>query len=407
MYTFGIYIYIFFIRLAAFFGHKKAKKMLAGHREIFSVLKEKLNPDTEYVWFHASSLGEFEQGRPMIEKMRAEHPEYRVVLTFFSPSGYLPAKNYQLADIVCYLPFDTKRNVVRFLDMVRPKMAFFIKYEFWLNFLLELKKRSIPAYSVSSIFRKEQAFFKSWGGRYRLALHCFTHLFVQNVESKSLLKSIGIDDVTVVGDTRFDRVAKILEQARQLPLVDAFVEGDRNVFVVGSSWGNDEAVYMPYFNAHKEWKLIVASHEVGEERVASIISQYEGSCVRYSTATIDEVRKADCLIVDCYGLLSSIYRYGTMAFVGGGFGVGIHNVLEAAVYGIPVFFGPNNRKFQEAQLLKACGGGIEIIATCDFAEKMDAFAVDKELLERAGKAAGDLVAINAGATAKVFESLAL
>ena len=407
MYTFGIYIYILFVRLAALLGHKKAKSMLAGHRAIFQTLKEKIKPGTEYVWFHASSLGEFEQGRPMIEKMRVEHPEYRVVLTFFSPSGYIPARNYQQADIVCYLPFDTKHNVVRFLDLVRPKMAFFIKYEFWLNYLLELKKRSIPAYSVSSIFRKEQAFFKSWGGRYRLALHCFSHLFVQNVQSKSLLKSISVENVTVVGDTRFDRVAKILEQARQLPLVDAFAEGDRAVFVVGSSWGADEAVYMPFFNAHREWKLIIASHEVKEERIASIMSQYEGVCVRYSTATMDEVRKADCLSVDCYGLLSSIYRYGSMAFVGGGFGAGIHNVLEAAVYGIPVFFGPNNRKFQEAQQLKACGGGLEIIATCDFAERMDAFAADAALLESAGKAAGGLVSTNAGATARIFKYLGL
>ena len=407
MYSFGIYIYILFVRLAALFGHKKAKKMLAGHREIFAVLKEKLNPDVDYVWFHASSLGEFEQGRPMIEKLRAEHPEYRVVLTFFSPSGYQPAKNYQRADVVCYLPFDTKRNVARFLDMVRPKMAFFIKYVFWLNYLQELKKRSIPSYSVSSIFRKEQVFFKPWGGRYRLALHCMTHLFVQNVESKSLLKSVGVENATVVGDTRFDRVSKILEQARQLPLVDAFVEGDRKVFVVGSSWGNDEAVYMPFFNTHREWKLISASHEVSEERVASIMSHYEGTCVRYSTATMDEVRKADCLIVDCYGLLSSIYRYGSMAYVGGGFGVGIHNVLEAAVYGIPVFFGPNNRKFQEAQQLKSCGGGYEIVATCDFVERMDAFASDEKLLERAGKAAGDLVSTNAGATSRIFSHLGL
>ena len=407
MYTFGIYIYIFFVKLVAFFGHKKAKKMLAGHREIFSALKEKIKPGVDYVWFHASSLGEFEQGRPMSEKMRAEHPEYRVGLTFFSPSGYLPAKNYQQADIVCYLPFDTKRNVVRFLDLVRPKMAFFIKYEFWLNYLLELKKRAIPAYSVSSIFRKEQVFFKSWGGRYRLALHSLEYLFVQNTESKTLLKSVGVENATVVGDTRFDRVAKILEQARQLPLVDAFVEGDRKVFVVGSSWGCDEAVYMPFFNAHKEWKLIIASHEVNEERIASIISQYEGTCARYSKATMDEVRAADCLIVDCYGLLSSIYRYGDMAFVGGGFGVGIHNVLEAAVYGIPVFFGPNNRKFQEVQMLKACGGGLEIIATCDFAEKMDAFAADEALLAGAGKAAGDLVSANAGATARIFKHLGL
>lgn len=407
MYTFGIYLYIFLVKLVALFGHKKAKKMLAGHKEVFAMLQEKVKPGTQYVWFHAASLGEFEQGRPMIEKLRAEHPEYRVVLTFFSPSGYIPAKNYQQADIVCYLPFDTKRNVRRFLDLVQPKMAFFIKYEFWLNFLQELKTREIPSYSVSSIFRKDQVFFKPMGGRYRLALHCFTHLFVQNAKSKELLKSIDIDEVTVVGDTRFDRVTKILEQARQLPLVDAFAEGDRKVFVVGSSWGDDEAVYMPFFNRHREWKLIIASHEVNEERVARIIDQYEGKCVRYSTATMEEVVQADCLIVDCYGLLSSIYRYGDMAYVGGGFGVGIHNVLEAAVYGIPVFFGPNNRKFQEAQLLKECGGGIEIIATCDIEDKMNAFAADESLLKRAGKAAGDLVSTNAGATARIFKHLGL
>ena len=211
----------------------------------------------------------------------------------------------------------------------------------------------------------------------------------------------------MVGDTRFDRVAKIVEQSRQLPLVDAFVDGGRRVFVVGSSWGFDEAVYMPFFNAHREWKLIVASHEVGEERVAAIVSQYEGRCVRYSTASLDDARNADCLIVDCYGLLSSIYRYGSMAFVGGGFGAGIHNVLEAAVYGVPVFFGPNNRKFQEVQSLKACGGGIEVIATCDFAERMEAFVADAQLLERAGRAAGDFVAGSVGATARIFEHLGL
>ena len=407
MYTFGIYIYAFLVRVVALFGHRKAKQMLAGHKEVFATLAKSIKPGVSYVWFHASSLGEFEQGRPMIEKLRAEHPEYRVVLTFFSPSGYNPAKNYQQADVVCYLPFDTKYNAKRFLDIVQPKMAFFIKYEFWLNYLLELKKRDVPSYSVSSIFRKEQVFFKPWGGRYRLALHCFKHLFVQNVRSKELLKSIDVDDVTVVGDTRFDRVMKIHEQARILPLVDAFVEGDRKVFVVGSSWGDDEAVYMPYFNEHRDWKLIIASHEVSEERIKHIESVYEGSCVRYSTATMDEVRLADCLIVDCYGLLSSIYRYGDMTYVGGGFGAGIHNVLEAAVYGVPVFFGPNNRKFQEVQQLKACGGGVEILATYEFVEKMEAFVADESVLKRAGKAAGDLVAENAGATSRIFAHLGL
>ena len=407
MYTFGIYIYIAFVRLAALFGHKKAKQMLEGHKEIFDTLKKNIVPGTEYVWFHASSLGEFEQGRPMIEKLRAEHPEYRVVLTFFSPSGYRPARNYQQADIVCYLPFDTKRNVKRFIDLVSPKMVFFIKYEFWMNFLDELSKRKIKTYSVSSIFRKEQTFFKPWGGRYRLALHSFDHLFVQNERSRDLLKDINVTNVSVVGDTRFDRVIKILEQERQLPLVEAFAQGDRKLFVVGSSWGEDEAVYMPYFNRHKEWKLIVASHEVNDERIKKIEELYEGKCVRYTKADMEAVRNADCLIVDCFGLLSSIYRFGDIAYVGGGFGVGIHNVLEAAVYGIPVFFGPNNRKFQEAQALKECGGGLEIASTIAFEEKMDAFAADAALLDKAGKAAGDYVSSNSGATAKIFKELGL
>ena len=407
MYTFGIYIYIAFVRLAALLGHKKAKQMLEGHKEIFDTLKKNIVPGTDYVWFHASSLGEFEQGRPMIEKLRAEHPEYRVVLTFFSPSGYRPARNYQQADIVCYLPFDTKRNVKRFIDLVSPKMVFFIKYEFWMNFLDELSKRKIKTYSVSSIFRKEQTFFKPWGGRYRLALHSFDHLFVQNERSRDLLKDINVTNVSVVGDTRFDRVIKILEQERQLPLVEAFAQGDRKLFVVGSSWGEDEAVYMPYFNRHKEWKLIIASHEVNDERIKKIEELYEGKCVRYTKADMEAVRNADCLIVDCFGLLSSIYRFGDIAYVGGGFGVGIHNVLEAAVYGIPVFFGPNNRKFQEAQALKECGGGLEIASTIAFEEKMDAFAADAALLDKAGKAAGDYVSSNSGATGKIFKELGL
>ena len=405
MYTLGIYFYILAVKLAALFGHRKAKQMLEGHGEIFSSLKGKINPDASYIWFHASSLGEFEQGRPMIERIRAEHPEYRVVLTFFSPSGYRSARNYQQADVVCYLPFDTPCNVKRFLDVVNPKMAFFIKYEYWLNFLFALKKRSIPTYIISAIFRKEQVFFRFWGGFYRRALHCFTRLFVQNEESKALLASIGVENVTVAGDTRFDRVAKISEQARQLPLVEAFVEDDKRIFIAGSSWGADEAVYMPYFNTHKGWKLIIASHEVNEDRIKAIEQQVQGLCVRYTQTTLEEVRSAKCLIIDCFGLLSSIYRYGDVAYVGGGFGVGIHNVLEAAVYGVPVFFGPNNAKFQEAQQLKACGGGIEVVSAADFEAKMQHLDNDVAAAKKAGDAAGFYVSNNSGASARIFNVL--
>lgn len=407
MYTIGIYLYMLAVKLAALFGHKKAERLIEGHREIFSSLEKGIKEGNDYVWFHASSLGEFEQGRPLIEKFRATHPEYRVVLTFFSPSGYRSARNYQQADVVCYLPFDTPANVRRFLDIVNPKMVFFVKYEFWLNYLSALKKRNIPTYIVSSIFRKEQVFFRWWGGFYRKALHCFTHLFVQNESSKELLASIGVKNVTVVGDTRFDRVAKIAEQAHLLPLVASFVEDGKKIFIAGSSWGPDEDVYIPYFNRTSGWKLIIASHEVNEERIKQIEEQVRGLCVRYTQATIEEVRSAKCLIIDCFGLLSSIYRYGTVAYVGGGFGVGIHNVLEAAVYGIPVFFGPNNYKFQEAQQLKACGGGIEISSRAEFEEKIAAMDKDSSVIENAGDAAGKYVSQNAGASARIFEVLGL
>ena len=407
MYTIGIYLYMLAVKLAALFGHKKAERLIEGHREIFSSLEKGIKEGKDYVWFHASSLGEFEQGRPLIEKFRATHPEYRVVLTFFSPSGYRSARNYQQADVVCYLPFDTPANVRRFLDIVNPKMVFFVKYEFWLNYLSALKKRNIPTYVVSSIFRKEQVFFRCWGGFYRKALHCFTHLFVQNESSKELLASIGVKNVTVVGDTRFDRVAKIAEQAHLLPLVASFVEDGKKIFIAGSSWGPDEDVYIPYFNRTSGWKLIIASHEVNEERIKQIEEQVRGLCVRYTQATIEEVRSAKCLIIDCFGLLSSIYRYGTVAYVGGGFGVGIHNVLEAAVYGIPVFFGPNNYKFQEAQQLKACGGGIEISSRDEFEEKIAAMDKDSSVIENAGDAAGKYVSQNAGASARIFEVLGL
>ena len=392
--------------MAALFGHRKARLLVEGHKNIFPLLKERLRPGEKYLWFHVSSLGEFEQGRPVMERLRESHPEYRIVLTFFSPSGYESAKKYQSADIICYLPFDTRRNVGRFLDMLKPEKAFFIKYEFWPNFLAGLKKRGVPTYSVSSIFRKEQMFFKTIDFGYRKTLKCFTHLFVQDNASKELLSSIGLDNVTVIGDTRFDRVMKIAADAKQLALVETFAEGKR-VFVAGSSWTPDEDIFIKYFNAHKGWKLIIASHEVTEARLTEIQSKFSGKCVRYTQANMDEAREADCLLIDCFGLLSSIYRYGKVAYVGGGFGAGVHNLLEAAVYGMPVFFGPNNRKFREAQKLKECGGGLEISSYEDFEAKMNIFDADENLLAQAGAAAGEYVGGNSGATQKLLAALNL
>ena len=406
MYSLLIYIYVAAVKLAALFGHRKAKLMIEGHKNVFPELKKRIIKGEKYLWFHASSLGEFEQGRPVIERLRETHPEYRILLTFFSPSGYESAKKYAAADIICYLPFDTKRNVARFLHLVKPAKAFFIKYEFWPNFLNGLKKRNIPTYSVSSIFRKEQTFFKKFDFGYRKTLRCFSHLFVQDRASKELLATIGVDNVTVIGDTRFDRVVKIAADAKQLALVETFAEGKR-VFVAGSSWTPDEDIFIKYFNAHKGWKLIIASHEVTEARLTEIQSKFSGKCVRYTQANMDEAREADCLLIDCFGLLSSIYRYGKVAYVGGGFGAGVHNLLEAAVYGMPVFFGPNNRKFREAQKLKECGGGLEISSYEDFEAKMDLFDVDENLLAQAGAAAGEYVGGNSGATQKLLAALNL
>ena len=354
LYDLAIGIYDLLVHLAAPFS-RKPRKMMKGHWVVYELLRQQLEKDVRYIWFHAASLGEFEQGRPLIEKIRAKYPDYGILLTFFSPSGYEVRKNYRGADVVCYLPFDKPRNVKKFLDIANPCMAFFIKYEFWKNYLDELHKRRIPVYSVSSIFRRGQVFFKWYGGTYRHVLRNFDHLFVQNERSKRYLSKIGINRVTVVGDTRFDRVLQIREEAKELPLVKLF-KNNTMTFVAGSSWQPDEDLFIEYFNNHPEVKLIIAPHVIDENHLVEIIRKLKRPYVRYTRADEKNVLKADCLIIDCFGLLSSIYRYGEIAYIGGGFGVGIHNTLEAAVYGIPVIFGPKYQKFMEAiQLLEAQG----------------------------------------------------
>ena len=406
-YNLIIYLYLLGVAIYSLFN-EKVRKMWRGEREAFKILREKVDPQAKYVWFHAASLGEFEQGRPLMEQLRREHPEYKILLTFFSPSGYEVRKNYEGADIICYLPLDTITNARRFLRTIRPVMAFFIKYEFWYNYLHILKHRGVPVYSVSSIFRPEQVFFKWYGRQYGRVLNCFTHFFVQNEMSKELLAKIGITAVSVVGDTRFDRVLQIKEAAKQLQIVETFKQ-NANVFVAGSSWPPDEEIFIPYFNDHRDWKLIIAPHVIGEDHLKQIEKLLEGRRVVCYTAAKDEeeISKADVLIIDCFGLLSSIYHYGEIAYVGGGFGVGIHNVLEAAVWDVPVFFGPNNQKFQEAQGLKAVGGGIDFQTYEQFASQMDLFLSDKEKLKVAGESAGRFVQSLAGATGKVLSHVKL
>ena len=395
------------VAIASLFN-KKVKKMWAGERQAVKVLKEKVDPEARYIWFHAASLGEFEQGRPLIEHLRETHPEYKILLTFFSPSGYEVRKNYEEADIICYLPLDTIRNARRFLRAVKPVMAFFIKYEFWYNYLHILQHRGIPTYSVSSIFRPDQIFFQWYGRQYGRVLKCFTHFFVQNMESKALLAKLGITDVDVVGDTRFDRVLQIKEASKQLPIVEQFTAHAQKVFVAGSSWLPDEEIFIKYFNIHKDWKLIIAPHVISDEHLSQIFELLKGRrVVRYTEATEDNVKDAEVLIIDCFGLLSSIYHYGTVSYVGGGFGVGIHNVLEAAVWDIPVVFGPNNKHFQEAQGLMLVQGGFEINDYQSFRDLMMRFETDASFLQNAGENAGAFVKSRAGATAKVMENVSL
>ena len=414
--------------LAALF-HKKARKMVVGISQTYILLRRHIKKADRVVWFHAASLGEFEQGRPLMERLRVEHPEYKILLTFFSPSGYEVRKDYEGADLVCYLPFDTPGNALSFLRLAHPEIALFIKYEFWTNYLTACRRKGIKTYSVSSIFRPDQYFFK-WYGTLK-PIRQFTHLFVQNETSRKLLAEHGISNVTVVGDTRLDRVIAIKDAAAPLPLVEQFA-GTSPCFIAGSSWGPDEEIYIPYFAHHKDWKLIIAPHVISETHLKEIENlldengfthkryteveratltphdepgdQPGGSPNREGNAPQDK-KSPDALIVNCFGKLSSIYRYGKVALVGGGFGVGIHNVPEAAVYGIPVLFGPNNQKFREAQALKACGGSFEYQDADSFAAIMDKFITSPTDLQKAGQAAGNYINANAGAADKCFNSI--
>lgn len=412
MYSLLIHFYAFIIALISPF-HKKARAMRCGQWKTNDILRQKIDRNAKYVWFHASSLGEFEQGRPLMERIKAEHPEYKILLTFFSPSGYEVRKNYNGADVICYLPFDTPYRVKKFLDLANPSMAIFIKYEFWGNYLSELKKRHIPLFIISAIFRRDQLFFQWFGYPYRKMLYCFDHLFVQDDRSAELLRSFHINNVTVAGDTRFDRVLNVCKQAHELPFIQRFIGGEEAkrpfVFIAGSSWPQDEEILIPYFNKHPEMKLIIAPHEIHHEHLHYIESLLERPSVLLSQAMKDEscVDKADCFIVDGFGLLSSIYRYGDVAYIGGGFGAGIHNTLEAAVYGIPVIFGPRYHKFQEAKDLIKVGGGFSISNEKEFTAKLDEFMTNSDILSTAGRNAGNFVQSKAGTTDTIYKALPL
>lgn len=410
MYDIAIHIYMLGVAVMSLFS-KKVSKMWKGEHQTMSLLRDNIKPGERYVWFHAASLGEFEQGRPLMEELRARHPELKILLTFFSPSGYGVRKNYQGADIVCYLPLDTRRNARRFVETTKPVMAFFIKYEFWYNYLHELRRNDVPVFSVSSIFRPGQVFFRWYAKKYAEVLRCVTKFFVQNEESRLLLETLGITDVSVVGDTRFDRVMQVKASGKQLPIVDAFCHGDgkesKKLFVAGSSWMPDETIFMKYFEGRDDWKLIVAPHVISSDHIEAIEKLTQRRTVRYMQTTPEEAASASCLIIDCFGLLSSVYGRADVTYVGGGFGVGIHNVLEAAVWGVPVIFGPNNQRFAEARGLISCGGGYEIVDDAAFRETMDRLDSDDTLRSTSGRSAAHFVESKAGATDTILRILGL
>jgi len=380
--------------------------MSKGHFVVFEKLRQQIDPEAQYLWFHAASLGEFEQGRPLIEKIRTRYPDYKILLTFFSPSGYEVRKHYRGADVVTYLPMDKPRNVRRFLDLTNPKMAFFIKYEFWKNYLDELKRRHIPVYSISSIFRRDQIFFKWYGGTYRNVLQDFDYLFVQNEASKRFLSTLNIKNVSVVGDTRFDRVLEIKEQTDPLPLVEEF-KGNAFTMCAGSSWAPDEDIFIDYFNRHPEMKLIIAPHVIDDAHIVEIVNKLKRPYVLHSKATIENVKEVDCLIIDCFGLLSTIYRYCDVAYIGGAFGAGLHNTLEAAVYGVPVIFGPKYSKFIEAAALIDAKAGFSISSPDEFDALMDRFITEPDYLRLTGERSDKYVKGQAGATNRILSKINL
>lgn len=406
--------YYIFACIAALFGHRKARQWVQGQREMRRLLHEPSSilssaddantaqPAAKCIWFHAASVGEFEQARPIIERLKAEHPTWRVILTFFSPSGYELRKNYDKVTGVFYLPLPTRRTARRWLDKIMPDMAVFVKYEFWPAYLKELSKRQIPTYSISAIFRPKQLFFRPWGKAYLRLLNCFTAIFVQDEASADLLLKYGIDHVKVTGDTRFDRVCAVAEEKKELMPMRLFAEDAERVLVAGSTWPPDERLLQRYMDERPDTKLILAPHEISEKHLEQTFQLFEGRFVRLSEANRNNVRAARILLVDSIGQLSTAYRYGQVAYIGGGFGVGIHNTIEAAAYGIPVLFGPNYKHFREAKALIEADAAITVRNYKQLEAGLDR-AIDEH--RQMGEKAMQYVNSERGATDRIYQEL--
>ena len=414
-----MHLYFLFIRIAALFGHKKARALVRGQKSAFS---SQLSDFCQCIWIHAASVGEFEQARPLIERLRLEQPKKKIVVTFFSPSGYEARKNYEQADSVLYLPFATRRNARKFIEALQPSMAVFVKYEFWPAYIRELKKRNIPTYSISAIFRPKQIFFRFWGKRHLRVLKSFTKIFVQDEASRQLLEKHGVSHVSVAGDTRFDRVSEVQRDdvTKDLRPFMRFAEGCERVIVAGSTWPEDEVLLEKYIDhltldiGHLSTKLILVPHELDEKHLHFIFQLFQGKIVRLSAvcqsfvgrlsaASLQNIlQHAQVLVVDEMGLLSSLYRFGQVAYIGGGFGVGIHNTIEAAVYGVPVIFGPNYEHFREAKGLIAAGAARSIKKYSELEAALDTALENHETI---GAKAAEYVESERGATAKIYEQI--
>jgi len=385
---------------------KKARLWTEGRKNIFGRIQKSITINEKIAWFHCASLGEFEQGRPVIEQFRKLHPQYKILLTFFSPSGYEVRKNYEGADIIYYLPPDTPRNAKRFVELVNPSLVFFVKYEFWFNYFRAFKEKNIPLFVISANFRQGQYFFKWYGGWFRKQLKSISHVFVQNRESLELLEGIGITKVTICGDTRFDRVKAITENVRSFPVIQKFCEGS-DIFIAGSTWPPDEKLLVNLINSGKtNYKFIIAPHLVDKLHIASLSEKIKKPFAKYSEAAEENMSRAQVLIIDSIGILSHVYQYGKIAYIGGGFGSGIHNTLEAATFGMPVIFGPKYHKYPEAINLIKEGGAFSICNEKELQDIVMKLYNIPSFLKEASDIARNFVQKNTGATGKILNSLA-
>ncbi|CAM3997665.1 3-deoxy-D-manno-octulosonic acid transferase [Flavobacterium antarcticum] len=418
LYNLITYIASFLVKVIALFS-PKIKLFVDGRKDVFTTLKSQISPTDKCIWFHAASLGEYEQGLPVMEEIKNRFPNHKIVLTFFSPSGYEVRKNTKAADVVVYLPLDTPSNANQFIELVRPEMAFFIKYEYWPNYLNELKKREIPTYLISGVFRKNQLFFKWYGGFYRTALNAFHHFFVQNSSSKELLLELGKTNVTVSGDTRFDRVAAILEKDNSLDFISAF-KNDALTVVVGSSWPKDEELLVNFINStNHNVKFIIAPHNIKSEQIAELKKSITKKTILFSEKEEilkqvqndnkiqnDKISDYDVFIIDTIGILTKIYSYADIAYVGGGFGnPGVHNILEPATFGVPIIIGPNYSHFAEATALVNMEGCVSISTQKEMDEAFENLIRNEDIRADKGHISSTFVQMNKGATTTILNQI--